>query len=67
MARIHVKRWEIRCDGWPACDVSVFVDSARTPDLPEGWATRKVHDCGITGYTRTDELCPACLAKRDAQ
>jgi len=64
VSRVEMKRWRIRCDGWPACDVVEFVDEIHLPSLPDGWGIHKVRDCGMTGYTRHDELCPACLAKR---
>ncbi len=31
--------------------------------LPEGWGLMPVHDCGMTGYTKWEELCPECLSK----
>ena len=29
--------------------------------LPERWGYHEVTGCGLTDYTRVDELCPDCL------
>ena len=39
----------------------------RQGDTPSGWGTVETHDCGLTGYTRTDEVCPQCLAARKGE
>ena len=31
--------------------------------LPKGWGHEDVHNCGMTNYTRTDDLCSNCLKK----
>jgi hypothetical protein len=32
------------------------------PDLPEGWGRYTSSGWGLTDYTKTEELCPTCLA-----
>lgn len=51
-------RWT--CD---ACKTSLKNQSRHEDDYPKGWGSREVRDCGSTGYTRYDELCPDCLKK----
>jgi hypothetical protein len=49
--------WE--CDD---CGKTIMLSQTH-PALTKGWARRKVYNCGLTGYTRTDELCAACAKK----
>ncbi len=46
------------------CDVCRTVADVETTDSyerPAGWGTRKQHDCGLTGYTRTMDVCKVCM------
>lgn len=57
----EVRVWQARCD---ICGVeSEPAFSQGHPGLPEGWGARTLHDCGMTGYTRRESLCPECFAK----
>jgi hypothetical protein len=56
---LEVKTWIFRCDqcrkdSAPVCDT-------HQPPLPEGWKPRDVHNCGMTGYTRHEQICPDCV------
>lgn len=33
--------------------------------VPRGWDYKVRHDCGMTGYSRTDLLCDSCLLDTD--
>ncbi len=60
--RTEVKTFIVTCD---RCKKTEIVTSKWSHcDLPEGWDTEDVHDCGSTGYTRTDDICSDCLKKR---
>lgn len=58
----EVKTYKVTCD---RCgEVETFVrEEYSFNTLPKGWGHDDVHDCGLTGYTRTDDLCPKCLKK----
>lgn len=57
----EVRVFEYTCD---RCGTSTKVTRKEYDfSLPKGWGHADVHDCGLTGYTRTDDLCPKCLAK----
>lgn len=59
--RIKLKTYKVKCD---RCEATEVVMAQHEFDaLPKGWGTEDVHDCGMTGYTRTDDLCPNCLKK----
>jgi hypothetical protein len=57
----EVKVYQYTCD---RCGKSAKV-TRREYDFnpPKGWGRDDVHDCGLTGYTRTEDLCPACVKK----
>lgn len=50
---------EWRCD-W--CHATTVVDDDAKP---EGWGVVTLTDCGLTGYTREDDVCRACLSKHN--
>lgn len=60
--RLQLTKWLIRCE---RCRVEVIVEGTDNirPSLPEGWKSVPVHGCGMTGYTRWDDLCPECIKK----
>lgn len=53
----------------PQCDVCrvhgptihVYICPS-SEDLPEGWGSRTQHNCGLTGYSRKEILCPVCIS-----
>ncbi len=60
---------EFSCD---RCPKKVVVQRSASYDymvwhvdqsLPAGWGVAPVYDCGMTGYTRHDTVCPKCKAK----
>lgn len=53
----QIKTWRINCD---RCQVEIIVHGIFSPSLPSGWGTRQVGGFGLTGYTKTEELCPRC-------
>lgn len=61
MTQREVKFYEFKCDR-PGCPTEAIVSRK----LPAHWVsgTREVHNCGSTGYTRTDYLhyCGSCVA-----
>lgn len=57
----EVKTFKVICDRCGGDQT--FVREEYGPSLPTGWGHEDVHDCGMTGYTRTDDLCPNCLKK----
>ena len=58
---IEVKTYRVKCD---RCNKSTTITRGEYDHkLPKGWGHADVHDCGLTGYTRTDDLCPTCLKK----
>lgn len=59
--RYEIRTFEVVCD---RCKKTEIVHSKWSwCDLPEGWNIEDVHGCGMTNYTRTDDLCPECLKK----
>lgn len=64
--RQRIRTFKITCD---RCRETTAIVQSRWRDgeLPEGWDTEDVHDCGMTGYTRSDDLCPKCLEKIGGQ
>jgi hypothetical protein len=69
MRAVELKLWQFFCD--VCCQpVGAPVVAEREPHrLPEGWTTRGLSDCGLTGYSRTDAICPNCtkrIAEREA-
>lgn len=67
----ELKTFEVRCEfasyGKDSTCASVvgpvFARAEYDVPIPEGWKTRTLTDCGLTGYTRHDLVCPNC-AKR---
>lgn len=57
----ETKVWTITCDICNRYGGTVF--SAHTPGLPARWSYRDQHDCGLTGYTRTDIICGECTER----
>lgn len=53
----QIKTYEWVCD---QCRKETIVQGEKKP---EGWGTRTVYDCGLTGYTSHDDLCPDCWKK----
>lgn len=53
----ELKTWRLICD---ECKMEWIVHSIFRPSLPNGWGTREIGGCGLTGYTMTEELCPDC-------
>lgn len=51
----ELKTYEFKCD-W--CKTAVV-----SHQRPADWITHTVHDCGMTGYSRDEDLCAACAAK----
>ncbi len=41
---------------------AVQVVQGYRPQAPADWQTVAVHGCGMTGYTRHDDICPRCAA-----
>lgn len=59
--RIQIKTFKVKCD---RCDRTEVVSAQyKEGALPKDWGTEDVHNCGMTDYTRTDDLCPDCLKK----
>lgn len=63
MSWIELKTYRLRCD---ACRVDgptihVYICPS-SDDLPEGWEPKVQSDCGMTGYTRYEILCPECVS-----
>lgn len=68
MSQQKVQIFEFRCDG--GCGLTARVEYLGDHDrpssiLPEGWKRRAVHGCGMTNYTRHDELCPVCFVRHE--
>ena len=57
--RTEMHTFKVSCDN---CHDAVMVSSNSSYgcSLPEGWTSGATHDCGLTGYTRWDDLCPKC-------
>ena len=56
----EVKNYRFTCD---ACKVSEILRDQAHWKRPDGWGTRTIRNCGMTGYDRDEDLCPKCLAK----
>jgi len=57
--RTEIRTFEVTCD---QCKASAIVYSKRSPcDLPNGWDTEIVHNCGLTNYDKEIDLCEMCL------
>ena len=52
----ELKTFEFECD---YCHRKVIIQGYDV-NLPEGWTRKKVGGCGMTGYTRQDEICSKC-------
>jgi hypothetical protein len=58
----ETKIWRIKCDGCGREEGPIFSD--HMPSKPKDWDYETLHDCGLTGYTRHDLLCPQCIESR---
>jgi hypothetical protein len=56
----EVKTIKFKCD---MCDKIEFVRDVSNFRRPDGWGYSKTYDCGLTHYTRDNDLCPECLRK----
>lgn len=56
----QLKTYRLTCE---RCGMSIVLAGTSQPDLPSGWTRQDEHGCGLTGYTRTLDLCPACDPK----
>ena len=61
----EVVTWEVFCDYCRKTEIVTSKESRGGPvsqrhPLPRGWMYHEVRGCGMTGYTRRDELCPDC-------
>lgn len=61
MGITEAKTWMISCDRCPV--VHGIVTATSRPSLPKEWSYVKVDNCGMTGYTRHDVLCPMCVER----
>lgn len=62
MTYVELKTYAAQCD--ICLNRSTPVLSEREPSgLPNGWTTRDLSDCGMTGYSRTDAICPGCATR----
>lgn len=57
MTRRDIAYYRLTCD---ECGHSEIYE--RYGPWPKGWGGRKIHDCGLTGYTAHEDLCPKCTA-----
>lgn len=63
MGWTELKTYRPWCDACRIKGPKTYVDSyPGKEDLPEGWGPRTLTDCGLTGYTRHEILCPTCLS-----
>lgn len=58
----ELKTFEYICEG-VKCARRMIVQSS-CEQTPAGWEQVPEYDCGSTGYTRYDLLCPRCAAAR---
>ena len=56
----EVKTFKFTCD---ICKEVVFVRDVMFYERPKGWKIIESHDCGMTGYTRYDDVCLECCLK----
>jgi len=55
----ELKTWETICD---YCK-TIIVTQSSYYKLPDGWVVVEAHDCGLTGYTNYNDMCPTCQQK----
>lgn len=60
---LEVRKYFFKCDVCRVPSSTLETDEWGTPDLPKGWTEREVTDCGLTGYDKTIDVCPACSKK----
>jgi hypothetical protein len=54
----------------PMCDIChqpgpVMFDEHK-PAPPDDWSRRTLQNCGLTGYTRHEIICPDCTQRLDS-
>lgn len=57
----EIKTFEIVCD---RCKKSIIMHG-QYASVPKNWNYFETYDCGLTGYTRRDLLCPDCQEKKN--
>mgnify|MGYP006144881181 CR=1 FL=1 len=60
MSHVDYELHGLRCDVCQALSAPVIKRVSESYAMPEGWAKRTLTNCGMTGYSRTDHLCPKC-------
>lgn len=66
MSWTELKTFRLRCDACRKLGPTIHVYiSPEATDVPEDWGFRTLGDCGLTGYTRHEILCPECLSLWD--
>jgi hypothetical protein len=63
VSMVELKVWEFTCDRCNRHEGPVFARHA--PTIPTGWSRENVHNCGMTGYTRSDLLCWRCTKAKE--
>jgi predicted nucleic acid-binding Zn ribbon protein len=53
-----IKTYEFKCD--ECGEVTAIVHASMFPYTAPGWTKREVPNCGMTGYTQVDDICPRC-------
>ena len=53
----EVKTYKFICE---RCQKIEFVRDVSSWQRPVTWVALEVNDCGLTNYTRFDDLCPDC-------
>lgn len=59
--RLHA--WQVVCDVCNSNRGDAILSERQPTGLPVGWTTRTLDNCGMTGYTRHEVVCPSCTAK----
>jgi ssDNA-binding Zn-finger/Zn-ribbon topoisomerase 1 len=55
---LEIKKYKFVCDN---CGYDKIIEQINN-NYPKDWGTKEIHDCGSTGYTKTDHICPSCFA-----
>lgn len=61
MSIFEVKMWKVRCD--MCLKEGPTIISQNKPDIPSTWSSKRIHDCGMTGYSTTRIYCQECTRK----